>query len=92
MPEHGCWSVLRKFKEDVMDPQTKQKNAEIKTLKTEITLRDEQIESLLSTVTELEANVGKLTKGLNDIEQYGRRHLIRLNNVDLEDVSECESI
>ena len=75
-----------------MDPQTKQKNAEIKTLKTEITLRDEQIESLLSTVTELEANVGKLTKGLNDIEQYGRRHSIRLNNVDLEDVSECESI
>ena len=46
-------TVLRKFKEDVMDPQIEQKNGEIKTLRNEISLRDQQIESLQETVTEL---------------------------------------
>ena len=53
-------TALRKFKKDVMDPQIKQKNGEIKTLRNEISLRDQQIESLQDTVTELESSVGKL--------------------------------
>ena len=85
-------TALRKFKEDVMDPQIKQKNGEIKTLRNEISLRDQQIESLQDTVTELESSVGKLTKGLNDLEQYGRRQSIRLNNVNLQGDSECEAV
>ena len=40
--------VLRKLKTEVMDPQINQKNEEIKALKTEISLRDEQVNTLLS--------------------------------------------
>lgn len=59
--------------------------------KTEISLRDKQIKELEKTVGKLQENVGDLTKSLKDLEQYGRRKTIHLNNVKLEDESECES-
>ena len=40
--------VLKKLKTEVMDPQINQKTEEITALKTEINLRDEQVNSLLS--------------------------------------------
>ena len=46
--------AFRKLKTEVMDPQINQKNEEIKALKTEISLRDEQVYTLLSSFAELE--------------------------------------
>ena len=40
--------ALTKLKTEVMDPQINQKNKEIKALKTEIRLSDEQVNTLLS--------------------------------------------
>lgn len=76
--------ALRKFKAEVMDPILKEKNSEIALLKTEIEQKD-------ITVKGLEKQIGKLNKGLNDLEQYGRRNNIRLNNVPLSDTNECEA-
>ena len=85
-------TALCKFKEEVMDPQLQTKDKEIQFLKGEIDLRDQQIETLQNSVAELESSVGKLSKGLNDIEQYGRRQSIRLNNVKLDDEPKCEEV
>ena len=50
-----------------MDPVLKEKNSEIALLKAELEDRD-------TIVKGLEKQVGKLSKGLNDLEQYGRRN------------------
>ena len=78
-------SALRKFKDEVMDSRVIQKDSEISMLKDEISRRDEKVKVL-------EDEVGKISKGLNDLEQYGRRQSIRLNNERLDDVSECETV
>lgn len=57
------------FKSEVLKPLLDQKEAEIKTLKDEAVIRDEKVKAL-------EAKVDKLSLGLNDLEQYGRRHNI----------------
>ena len=75
-----------------MDPQINQEKKEIKALKTEINFRDEQINALQPSVAELEKSASDLTIGLNDLEQYGKRQAIILNNVRPEDEAECESI
>ena len=49
--------ALRKFTTEVMDPQKKSENEEFKALETEISLRDEEINSLQSSVAELEKSV-----------------------------------
>lgn len=77
--------AMENFKSEVLKPLLDQKDAEIKTLKDEAVIRDEKVKAL-------EAKVDKLSLGLNDLEQYGRRHNIRLNNVPLEDTSNCESV
>ena len=37
-----------------------------------------------------ETKINKLTQSVNDLEQYGRRHNLRLHNVPLPDPSKCE--
>ena len=76
--------AMENFKSEVLNPLLDQ-NTEIKTLKDEAVIRDEKVKTL-------EAKVDKLSLGLNDLEQYGRRHNIRLNNVPLEDTTNCESV
>ena len=43
------------------------------------------------TVKNLQKEVSSLSRGLNNLEQYGRRNNIRLNNVKLDDLSMCET-
>lgn len=61
--------AMENFKSEVLKPLLDQKEAEIKTLKDEAVIRDEKVKAL-------EAKVDKLSLGLNDLEQYGRRHNI----------------
>lgn len=68
-----------------MDPMMEQKNVEIESLKTNISHKDKQVKVL-------ETKVNKLTKGLNDLEQYGRRQNLRLNNVPLDEDADCEVV
>ena len=60
---------MENFKSEVLKPLLDQKEAEIKTLKNKAVIRDEKVKGL-------EAKVDKLSLGLNDLEQYGRRHNI----------------
>lgn len=77
--------ALRKFKAELMDHVLKEKKFwNCASLKAELEDRDTIVKSL-------ENQVGKLNKGLNDLELYGRRNNIRLNNVPSYDTSECES-
>ena len=77
--------ALHKFKSDMMDPIIKQKDAQIKSLKSSINSRDHRIKNL-------EADVSNLSWGLNDLEQYRRRQSIRLNNGPLPIKSDCEKV
>ena len=77
--------ALHKFKSEVMDPIIKQKDAQIESLKSSINSRDHRIKNL-------ETEVSNLARGLNDLEQYGRRQSIRLNNVPLPNESDCEKV
>lgn len=59
--------------------------------------RDEEIKMLKSELSEktaklnfTEAKVQKIEKGLDDLNQYGRRQSIRLNNVQIADEVDCE--
>ena len=61
--------ALHKFKSEVMDPIIKQKDAQIESLKSSINSRDHRIKNL-------ETEVNNLARGLNDLEQYGRRQSI----------------
>ena len=74
---------MTKYKEDVVQPLLNKKDTEIKALESELKKSSKKVRSLESTV-------GKLTQGLNDLEQYGRCQNLRLNNVPLPDVSKCE--
>ena len=77
--------AIEKFKIDVMQPMLKHKDDEIKTLKSEIEEKNKRI-------GDLESKVVNLEKSHNDLEQYGRRQSIRLNNVPLPDVADCEQV
>ena len=59
--------ALNKFKTDVMDPLIKQKDDEIASLKSQIKDKNERVKGL-------EKEVGLLNKGLNHLEQNGRRN------------------
>lgn len=77
--------AIERFKTDVMQPMLNHKDQEIKVLKTDIQQKNKRI-------TELESKVASLQKSHNDLEQYGRRQSIRLNNVPLPEESSCESV
>ena len=66
--------AIDKFKTDIMQPMLKHKDDEITELKNELEQTNQKIR-------DLETKVVKLEKSHNDLEQYGRRQSIRLNNV-----------
>ena len=74
---------MSKYKTDVIQPLLNKTDAEIYSLKTELKQTSKKVKGL-------ESKVDKLTQGLNDLEQYGRRQKLRLNNVPLPDVTKCE--
>ena len=76
---------MSKYKTEVIHPLLKAKDAEISTLKTDLKESKKQVQAL-------ETKVKKLSNGLNDLEQYGRRLNLRLNNVPLPDSSKCEEV
>lgn len=77
--------AIEKFQTDVMQPMLKHKDEEINVLKTEIEVKNKSID-------DLESKVVKLERSHNDLEQYGRRQSIRLNNVPLPDVADSEQV
>ena len=77
--------ALHKFKSDVMDPIIKQKDAQIESFKSSINSWDHRIKNL-------ETEVCNLSWGLNDLEQYGCRQSIRLNNAPLPNEPDCEKV
>lgn len=76
---------MSKYKVEVIQPLLDKKDAEINALKADVRDRDHKVKLLENEVT-------KLTTGLNDLEQYGRRYNLRLNNVHLEEDSNCEEV
>lgn len=84
--------AINKFKSQVMEPLLNQKDEEITLLKHEINSKDAKLKDLETKIETLEINNDKLEKGLNDLDQYGRRQSIRLNNVSLPDDSVCEEV
>lgn len=78
-------NAVDKFKSEVMEPVLKQKDVEITLLKDDIRNKNNRL-------CALETKVNKLEKSLNDLDQYGRRQSIRLNNVRLPDESNCETV
>lgn len=78
-------SALHKFKSEVMDPILERKDTEIDYLKSQIEQKDNQIKTLEQSNT-------KIVKNLNDLDQYGRRQNIRLNNVPLGEDDDCEEV
>ena len=77
--------AVYKFKWEVMNPILKQKDAQIESLKSNINLRDHRIKNF-------ETEISNVSQGLNDLEQYGRRQSIPLNNVPLPNESDYEVI
>ena len=75
--------AISKYRQEVMKPLLDQRDEEIKLLKSEL---NEKTAKLNFT----EAKVQKLEKGLDDLNQYGRRQSIRLNNVQIADEVDCE--
>ena len=51
-----------------------------------------ELKQTTNKVKELETKANKLTQSMNDLEQYGRRQNIRLNNVSLPDKSRFEGV
>ena len=74
---------MAKYKNEVIQPILDGKDAEMNDLKKEVKLNSKKVKGL-------ETKINKLTQSLNDLEQYGRRHNLRLNNVPLPDPSKCE--
>ena len=72
--------AIAKFQHNVMKPIMDQRDQEI-----ELKRKDGKIEFL-------ELKVAKLEKRLDDLDQYGRRQSIRLNNVNLPEARECEAV
>ena len=77
--------AIEKFKTDIMQPMLKHKDDEITELKNKLEQKNQKI-------SDLETKVVKLEKSHNDLEQYGRRQSIRLNNVQLPDIADCEQV
>lgn len=77
--------AIVKFQHSVMKPLMDQRDQEIELLKSDMKRKDGKI-------TFLESKVAKLERSLNDLDQYGRRQSIRLNNVNLPETSECEAV
>ena len=77
--------ALHEFKSEVMNPILKQKDAQIKSLKSNINLMDHRIKNL-------ETEVSNYSRGLNDLEQYGRWQSIRLYNIPFPHESDCERV
>ena len=78
-------SALHTFKSEVMDPMLERNASEINHLKSQIEQKDNQIKTLEQSNT-------KIAKTLNDLDQYGRRQNIRLNNVPLGEDDNCEEV
>ena len=77
--------AIEKFKTDIMQPMLKHKDDEITELKNKLEQKNQKI-------SDLETKVVKLEKSHKDLEQYGRRQSIRLNNVQLPDIADCEQV
>lgn len=73
------------YRTEVIQPLLAEKDAEISELKSELKQTTRKARGL-------ESKVNKLSQGLNDLEQYGRRQNIRLNNVPLPDATKCEEV
>jgi len=77
-------AALGTFKEEVMQPLLDAKDKVIQEMKLHGEVRGKRI-------SKLEAEVEDLKRKHNDIEQYGRRCNIRLNNLQVSADSFCES-
>ena len=76
---------MSKYKTEVIQPLLDNKDTEINSVKSELKQTTKKVKGL-------ETKVTKLTEGLNDLEQYGRRQNLRLNNVPLSDSTNCEDV
>ena len=81
--DNAVSSALSNFKIHVIDPVISFKDGEIRELKEDNEENSKQNQYF-------ESSMQKLERQVNDLDQYGRRQSIRLNNVDLRGSTGCE--
>lgn len=85
-------AAMTQFRNETLQPLLNQKDQEIKELKSKLDIQDKKLKELESNSQKSSDTITYLTDGLNNLEQYGRRNNLRLNNVHLDNDSDSQRV